>query len=55
MTQQRQERSMTPEERVLLALELGRVACALYAAGQGITFAEARSRLRARSRPTLGR
>jgi hypothetical protein len=41
---------MTPTERVLLALRLGREACALFAAGQGLTVGQARGVLEDRKR-----
>jgi hypothetical protein len=44
------EAAMTPTERVELALALGKRACALFAAGQGLTFEEARRVLEERKR-----
>lgn len=44
------ERSLTPEERVRLALTLGRRACALYAAGRGLTLEQARGELEEQKR-----
>lgn len=42
------EAALTPEERVMLSLKLGQRACAMYAAGQGLTLHEARAALNAK-------